>query len=140
MTDLNAASGSAKVCLARSAVTTQRSSGLSVLLLERSHATKGCCWYRGADAFGRVQEIWREERTCPPLPPHARDALLGEGASFQEVADILGNTEAVVRKHYGKWSKQRQANIDRLMIKHFDSAQSAAQVAHESHENSGAVN
>jgi len=66
--------------------------------------------------------------------------LLGEGASYQEVADILGNTEAVVRKHYGKWSKQRQANIDRLMIKHFDSAQSAAQVTHGSHEKTGPVN
>ena len=63
--------------------------------------------------------------------------LLGEGASFQEAADILGNTEAVVRKHYGKWSKQRQANIDRLMMAHF---QSAAQVTHESHEKTGAVN
>jgi integrase len=28
--------------------------------------------------------------------------LLGDGASFQTVADILGNTEAIVRKHYGK--------------------------------------
>ena len=42
--------------------------------------------------------------------------LLGEGASFQTVADILGNTEGVVRKHYGKWSKGRQDQIDRLMM------------------------
>ena len=46
--------------------------------------------------------------------------LLEGGASFQEVADVLGNTEAVVRKHYGKWSKKRQSNIDRLMIAHFE--------------------
>jgi integrase len=66
--------------------------------------------------------------------------LLGDGASFQEVADILGNTEAVVRKHYGKWSKKRQTNIDRLMIVHFETAEVHAKVTLESHENSGAVN
>jgi integrase len=48
--------------------------------------------------------------------------LLGQGATEREVADILGNTEAVVRKHYGKWSPRRQANIDRLMISHFEAA------------------
>jgi site-specific recombinase XerD len=66
--------------------------------------------------------------------------LLGEGASFQEVADILGNTEAVVRKHYGKWSKKRQRNIDRLMITHFQTAAVTASVTHESHEKTEAVN
>jgi predicted transcriptional regulator len=37
------------------------------------------------------------------------------GASEQEVADILGNSPAIVRKHYAKWSKERQNRIDRLM-------------------------
>jgi integrase/recombinase XerC len=41
--------------------------------------------------------------------------LLGEGATFEEVADILGNSPAIVRKHYAKWSSARQARIDRLM-------------------------
>jgi integrase len=66
--------------------------------------------------------------------------LLGDGASFQEVADILGNTEAVVRKHYGKWSQKRQTNIDRLMIAHFQTSAATAPVTHESHEKTGAVN
>ena len=66
--------------------------------------------------------------------------LLRDGASFQEVADILGNTEVVVRKHYGKWSKKRQTNINRLMIAHFETAAVTVEVIHESHENSGAVN
>jgi predicted transcriptional regulator len=60
--------------------------------------------------------------------------LLGDGASFQTVADILGNTEAIVRKHYGKWSKGRQDNIDRLMMAHFDRALATNQVTNESHE------
>ena len=41
--------------------------------------------------------------------------LLGAGASEQDVADILGNSPAIVRKHYGKWSQARQERIDRLM-------------------------
>jgi integrase len=41
--------------------------------------------------------------------------LLGAGASFEEVADIPGNSPEVVRKHYAKWSTARQARIDNLM-------------------------
>jgi integrase/recombinase XerD len=41
--------------------------------------------------------------------------LLGIGASLEEVADILGNSPAIVRKHYAKWSQQRQARITGLM-------------------------
>ena len=48
--------------------------------------------------------------------------LLEQGATFEQVADILGNSSAVVRKHYGKWSKGRQDNIDRLMMAHFQTA------------------
>jgi integrase len=41
--------------------------------------------------------------------------LLGRGASFEDIADILGNSPAIVRKHYGKWSPARQSRIDSLM-------------------------
>lgn len=41
--------------------------------------------------------------------------LLGRGASFEEVADILGNSPEIARKHYGKWSTARQSRIDDLM-------------------------
>lgn len=41
--------------------------------------------------------------------------LLEAGASFEEVADILGNSPDIVRKHYAKWSTARQARIDTLM-------------------------
>jgi integrase len=64
--------------------------------------------------------------------------LLEQGATFEEVADILGNSPDVVRKHYGKWSKGRQANIDRLMFAHFETATSP--VTKLSHEKTGAVN
>jgi integrase len=63
--------------------------------------------------------------------------LLEQGATFEEVADILGNSPAVVRKHYGKWSKGRQANIDRLMMAHFDSGVVTNPVTRQSHEKMG---
>jgi site-specific recombinase XerD len=66
--------------------------------------------------------------------------LLEQGASFEQVADVLGNSPAVVRKHYGKWSQVRQSNIDRLMMDHFRTAPITASVTPQSHENSGAVN
>ena len=41
--------------------------------------------------------------------------LLGRGATFEEVADVLGNSPEIARKHYGKWSLARQSRIDDLM-------------------------
>ncbi len=43
--------------------------------------------------------------------------FLGRGASFEDVADILGNSPEIVRKHCAKWSPARQARIDDLMQK-----------------------
>lgn len=66
--------------------------------------------------------------------------LLEQGATFEEVADVLGNSPAVVRKHYGKWSKGRQDNIDRLMFAHFQTGPATVPVTQKSHEKMGAVN
>lgn len=41
--------------------------------------------------------------------------LLARGASFEDVADVLGNSVEMVRKHYAKWSRARQSRIDDLM-------------------------
>jgi site-specific recombinase XerD len=37
--------------------------------------------------------------------------ILELGGTFEEAADILGDTEAIIRKHYAKWSAGRQARI-----------------------------
>jgi len=54
--------------------------------------------------------------------------LLGRGASYEEVADILGNSPAIVRKHYGKWSAARQSRIDDLMERVYIGTDQAALV------------
>lgn len=41
--------------------------------------------------------------------------LVGQGVTYEDVADILGNSPAIVRKHYAKWSQARQDRIDRAM-------------------------
>jgi len=66
--------------------------------------------------------------------------LLEQRATFEQVADILGNSPEVVRKHYGKWSKGRQANIDRLMMAHFQTAGATNPVTLQSYDKMGAVN
>ncbi len=40
--------------------------------------------------------------------------ILARGGTEQDVADILGISAAVVRKHYAKWSQARQQRITRL--------------------------
>ncbi len=66
--------------------------------------------------------------------------LLGRGSTCEQVADILGNSPNVVRKHYGKWSKARQDTIDRLMIDHFQTLPDTTSVTNQSHEKTASVN
>ncbi len=41
--------------------------------------------------------------------------LLEAGASLEDVAEILGNSPNIVRRHYAKWSRLRQERISTLM-------------------------
>jgi hypothetical protein len=43
--------------------------------------------------------------------------VLEMGGTFEEAADILGDTETIVRKHYAKWSVARQARISDLLAR-----------------------
>jgi len=65
--------------------------------------------------------------------------LLEGGATYEQVADVLGNTPAVVRKHYGKWPEGRQDNIDRLMQAHFRTMPLPAPVTFQPHGKKEAV-
>ena len=41
--------------------------------------------------------------------------LLEKGWTYEDVAEVLGNSAAIVRKHYAKWSKGRQEQITDMM-------------------------
>ena len=43
--------------------------------------------------------------------------VLEMGGTFEEAADILGDSETIVRKHYAKWSAGRQARISDLLAR-----------------------
>ena len=45
----------------------------------------------------------------------ARD-LLSKGVSVENVAAILGDTEAIIRKHYAQWVKVRQDALDAAVM------------------------
>ena len=47
----------------------------------------------------------------------ARDLLENDIVTMTELAEVLGNTEAVCRKHYSKWDRRRQAKIDQKLEK-----------------------
>ena len=41
--------------------------------------------------------------------------LLEQGCTYDDVAEVLGNSAAIVKKHYAKWSKGRQDRITEMM-------------------------
>lgn len=41
--------------------------------------------------------------------------ILSSGGSMQDVADVLGITEAVAEEHYAKWNQARQDRITQVM-------------------------
>lgn len=41
--------------------------------------------------------------------------LLEKGHTYEDVADVLGNSAAIVKKHYAKWSKGRQKRLTDMM-------------------------
>ena len=42
--------------------------------------------------------------------------MLEQGANFEDIAAVLGNSSHIVEKHYAKWSKSRQERIDRYFL------------------------
>ena len=58
--------------------------------------------------------------------------ILEMGGTFEEAADILGDTETIVRKHYAKWSAGRQARISDLLARIWHAKEPAAGTPYKS--------
>lgn len=41
--------------------------------------------------------------------------ILQRGVSVRDVADLLGNSEQMVRKHYAAWIPERQARLTKIL-------------------------
>jgi integrase len=81
-----------------------------------------------------MAELWRvklakvfklagdfEERPTPHRFRHTFVRILLEhGVPLADVAELIGDTEAVVRKHYAKWVPERQARLTNILRDAFD--------------------
>jgi site-specific recombinase XerD len=80
-------------------------------------------------------DIWRNKRLkmvfdlsgpWAETPHHHRcrhtfvRILLEKGVSLADVAELIGDTEQMVRKHYSKFVKSRQARLTRILQEAFE--------------------
>jgi integrase len=75
----------------------------------------------------KLQKVWA---LCSPWKveptPHrfrhtfARILLQKPGVTVRDVAELLGNTEEMIRKHYGAWVPERQERLTRIQREAFD--------------------
>ena len=54
--------------------------------------------------------------------------VLEMGGSIEDAADILGDSATIVRKHYAKWSRGRQARISDLLARIWHTKKSSPEV------------
>jgi len=71
------------------------------------------------DAKRSLEAVFRKSGVAGAHPHRYRHTLatelLAAGWNFEDVADVLGNSPAMVRKHYAKWSPGRQNRISEMM-------------------------
>jgi len=91
-----------------------------------SHATKDLDvitegWRRKLQKVWKLCGPWKQEPS-----PHrfrhtfARILLQKPGVTVRDVAELLGNTEEMIRKHYGAWVPERQERLTRILREAFD--------------------
>jgi len=57
------------------------------------------------------------------------------GGSIEEAADILGDSEAILRKHYVKWTAAHQARITDLLARIWHAKRSQPETNEDESEN-----
>jgi integrase len=63
-----------------------------------------------------VFRVAKVERAYPHRFRHTlASELLGKGATVEEVAGILADSPATIRRHYAKWNPEYQARQDRVI-------------------------
>ena len=76
-----------------------------------------------------MSERWRENLAKvfklagtfnePPTPHRFRHTfvriLLEKGVPGGDIAELIGDTEAVLKRHYSKWMPERQARLTRIL-------------------------
>jgi integrase len=75
----------------------------------------------------KLQKVWKLCGVWNITPtPHrfrhtfARILLQKPGVTVRDVAELLGNSEEMVRRHYGAWVPERQERLTRILREAFD--------------------
>jgi integrase len=72
-------------------------------------------WRRKLNKVWELCGAWEE----PPTPHRFRHTfvrvLLERGVSPGDVAELIGDTEQMVLKHYARWVPERQARLTRIL-------------------------
>lgn len=95
-------------------------------LIFGAHTTKSLdvitdVWRRKLNKVWKLCGPWKEKPT-----PHrfrhtfARILLQKPGVTVRDVAELLGNTEEMIRKHYGAWVPERQARLTKILQEAFE--------------------
>ena len=80
----------------------------------------GDVWRRKLNKVWDLCGPWNDKPT-----PHrfrhtfARILLQKPGVTVRDVAELLGNTEDMIRKHYGAWVPERQARLTKILMEAF---------------------
>jgi integrase len=78
-------------------------------------------WRKKLNRVWKLCGLWKETPT-----PHrfrhtfARILLQKPGVTVRDVAELLGNTEDIVRKRYSAWVPERQARLTKILQEAFD--------------------
>jgi integrase len=79
------------------------------------------CGVASSCAFGTLCGPW-PERPTPHRCRHTFARILLEKANVtvRDVAELLGNTEEIVWKHYAAWVPERQARLTKVLQEAFE--------------------
>ena len=107
-----------------------------VIRLRERQKKNGTLIFRAGQAtdMRAMSERWRENLgkvfklagpfTERPFPHRLRHTfvriLLEKGVPIADVAELIGDTEQVLKKHYAKWMPARQARLSKILQEAFD--------------------
>jgi integrase len=72
-------------------------------------------WRRRLNALWELCGPWKSRPTPRRFRHTFARVVLQRGVSVRDVADLLGNSEPMVRKHYAAWIPERQARLTAIL-------------------------
>ena len=76
-------------------------------------------WRRRLNALWELCGEWKVRPTPHRFRHTFARIVLQRGVSVRDVADLLGNSEQMVRKHYAAWIPERQARLTAILKEAF---------------------